>query len=283
MRRLTCLDADAYEIYARCSSGVRDAALIERFQMVGEEVVEHYQCYSSLARVNQLFRVVPCNRGDGAQVVLPNISKQDFIDLYSCQMAKDGRPGREYYDKIRMLAPLGKCPYCGFGQVSTLDHFLSKSYYPMFSIFPGNLIPSCADCNKDKGSSVLTEYNQTLHPYFESDSIDLRRWVFAEVVHSTPAVVRYFANPPSEWDGGLRQRIFNHFSSGLSKRFSVEAASELAELSRLLQFFETKEERRTHLARVAQSSALNSWKAALYCALTESEWYLDHGFKEGMG
>lgn len=45
---------------------------------------------------------------------------------------------------------VARCPFCGISELSTLDHYLPKELYPEFSVFPKNLVPSCAVCNTRK-------------------------------------------------------------------------------------------------------------------------------------
>ena len=48
-----------------------------------------------------------------------------------------------------------KCPFCGIGTVSTLDHYLPKSKYPALAITPKNMIPACRDCNWERKGHFL--------------------------------------------------------------------------------------------------------------------------------
>jgi hypothetical protein len=59
-----------------------------------------------------------------------------------------------------------KCPYCMLQSPSTWDHYFPQAHYPEFSIYHGNLVYVCSDCNHEKSdhySEVQLEY---LHPYF---------------------------------------------------------------------------------------------------------------------
>ncbi|MDF0607209.1 HNH endonuclease [Neisseriaceae bacterium TC5R-5] len=200
------------------------------FKRVRDDMLTFFAEYNCLAKDHQLFSLTAKERGNDSQLVIANITKENLINLYS-EMTKVGKPGRDYYDSLRGLAPLGICPFCGIGQVSTLDHFLPKAYYPEFSILPINLIPACADCNKNKGAQKIEEHTQTLHPYFEGNIIETVQWMFAEVNESTPVTVRYFVQPPSFWSDGLKQRIDNYASNYILGRFEIQAAPELVELS----------------------------------------------------
>lgn len=56
--------------------------------------------------------------------------------------------------RARLLASTDSCPYCGFGEVRDLDHYLPRSVYGELSIYPNNLVPSCGPCNNAKRTVV---------------------------------------------------------------------------------------------------------------------------------
>jgi hypothetical protein len=282
VRRIKPLAVNHGHVYDACLSGINDAALARRFAAARAEAILGYQEYELRAGNHQLFSFEASQWGKEKQLVLGGMTKEEFVDLYLKQMVGDEKPGRKYYDQLMMLAPLQKCPFCGFGQARTLDHFLSKALYPAFSILPSNLVPSCTDCNKGKSASALTQADQILHPYFEEATVESECWLFAEVIQSAPATVRYFVKPPDLWSCKLKQRIARHFDDfDLGKRFAVEAGTDLAGLALSLSDQATINAKRDHLACVSMTEHKlykNSWKAALYSALASSEWYLSGGY-----
>lgn len=52
--------------------------------------------------------------------------------------------------RARLLASTQTCPYCGFGEVKDLDHYLPRGTYNELAIYPRNLVPSCSPCNNAK-------------------------------------------------------------------------------------------------------------------------------------
>lgn len=58
--------------------------------------------------------------------------------------------GRLAHLRARLLASTQSCPYCGFGEVKDLDHYLPRSAYGELAIYPRNLVPSCSPCNNAK-------------------------------------------------------------------------------------------------------------------------------------
>lgn len=283
MRRINRLIVDPAEVYDACASGIGDPALAGRFTTARAEVIASFQEYDLRACTHQLFSFIASARGNETQQVLVGITKKEFLELYSKHMVSERKPGRKYYDRLMMLAPLGKCPFCGFGQASTLDHFLSKAHYPAFSVLLANLVPACADCNKGKGALVATQDTQMLHPYFEGAIVETDPWLFAEVIESAPATVRYFVQPPDCWPADLTQRVANHFRDlNLALRFAIEAAAELAGLADLLDALKTRALREAHVSMMAQverKNRTNSWRAALYEALAKSAWFQDSGYR----
>ena len=80
--------------------------------------------------------------------------------------------GKSLYEyRVRMENSVEKrCPICdcsfGYSQV-TLDHILPKSKFPIYSITPINLVPTCYNCNMRKNDIVPSK---VLHPYFHGFS-----------------------------------------------------------------------------------------------------------------
>ena len=283
MKRIRKPNVDPAVVFDACTGGISDPELAARFNAARPYLLAKFHDYELCANSHNLLSFYACSWGNETQVVVADMNKKELVDLYSDHMVAGGKPGRKQYDSLMMLAPLGKCPFCGFGQVSTLDHFLSKSRYPAFSVLTFNLIPSCSDCNKGKGSSALANGTQILHPYFEDAVVETVPWLFSELIESVPATVQYFVKPPTDWSADLAIRVTNHFQDlALAKRFGVEAASELASLSDILDALETPEAREVHLlsiSRVERRIRTNSWRAALYEAVAGSPWYKKDGFR----
>ncbi len=150
-------------------------------------------------------------------------------------------------------------------------------------MLPINLIPACTDCNKGKGADVLDAQNQIPHPYFEGLSIETDTWLYAQVQETTPATAMFLVSPPNNWSAELVGRVTAYVHNlKLTTRFSIEAASELASLSDFLSQLVTSQRIGEHLGMIAQTERANrrnSWKAALYEALSGSAWYREGGYR----
>jgi 5-methylcytosine-specific restriction endonuclease McrA len=274
---------DPVDVFAECVAGIADNAMQDRFLEARSTVQHRYVEFEIKTQHAQTFSIKSCRWGRDHQKIAIEATKRDFTDLYSTYFASEGSVGRKYYDAIKIRAPLGKCPYCRFGQVSTLDHFLAKSRYPALSVHPANLIPSCSDCNKGKGSPVVKQGTLGLHPYFESADIENDIWLYASVNHTSPLSITYNINPPAKWDDNQKERLNNHFKDfKLASRFAVEAATELAGLIDTLDDLLVLQDRIDHLANVARverSKRPNTWKAALYDVLRQDLVYVNGAYR----
>jgi hypothetical protein len=162
------------------------------------------------------------------------VTADEMSAIYTGRMAKKGGPGRSIYDELMATPAHGRCPLCGHRQVSTLDHHLPKAHYPALAVAPVNLVPSCMDCNKAKTNTFpLASEDETLHPYF--DDIEDDPWLRADVIHTAPAALRFYVDPPAEWDDTITARVRLHFKIiGLGALYAAQAAEEMLNIRHYL-------------------------------------------------
>lgn len=258
------------------------------FAKAKSQFVNAEAAYSHAAQNHVLYQL-PLSCEKAGEILFDSLTKSDVNSLYSAQMVPAAKLARQHYDKLLISSPHRRCPYCGFGRVTTLDHFLNKSHYPWLSIVPINLVPACKDCNHGKSASRAdSASDQTIHPYFESNELSAEQWLFASVRPTTPLTLHYKAEPSLKWDEALRKRVEKHFVSfDLKARFAIEAATELSALRFTLKNLHALAGRAAvsqHLAAMAfgqEEMFKNSWKTALYQALAGSDWYIDAGYLLG--
>ena len=200
--------------------------------------------------------------------------KKDLFDLYNNRLVR-GKEPRKYYDQIMAGSKLGKCPYCGLGHVSTLDHYLPKSEFPIFSILPNNLIGCCRDCNTTKRNTVLN----TIHPYY--DDFTKTQWLFAKVNWSE-LTMDFFVDTKDINNALDKKKIEEHFRVyELARRYAIEAASELSDLR--IEFENknlTKIDIEQELCIKFKSKPINNWKTAMYQALSKDQCYCSGGYNK---
>ncbi|MBP1205785.1 hypothetical protein JOD97_003847 [Duganella sp. 1411] len=242
--------------------------------------------YSAAGITGELYSF-PVNNQPNEEIVIGRVRKDELKDMYSYYLVEKSKPGRSVYDLILSSAPNGICPLCGVGHAVTLDHFLPKAKFPIFSILPLNLIPACRDCNTGKLTAYAKTFGeQSLHPYFDHGKYIDDQWLFARVEQTVPASIRFFVAPPANWPDGDKERVLSHFMSlKLGERFSVLAAGELASINAMLKAYivgigpYAVREYLNACTMAELSLHKNSWKAAMFLALAGSNWFCQTGFQ----
>lgn len=266
-------------VFQECIDPVEDVDLRSRLNGIKAIITKHDADYVAAAEKSN-FYTLPTHDTVGGTV-----STKEMAWVYDKRMVRSGTRGRVYYDKIMALAKHRKCPLCGHGRVSTLDHYLPKSEYPGLAVCPKNLLPSCPDCNKTKLAAVPScASKQTLNPYY--DDIDGEIWLHAKFEKRTPLVVEYSVVKPKSWKPMMALRVRHHFKTfNLAQVYAEQASSELEDIkSRLTKVLNKcgPDGVRDHLAEEADSRGdanKNSWRAALYRSLAANDWFCSTGCK----
>jgi hypothetical protein len=206
--------------------------------------------------------------------------RERLTALYSNHFAKEGKIGREIYDKLILLAN-GKCPFCSADIAFELDHFLPKKAdeegFPEFAVLPLNLVPICHRCNKTKGESFSNlEEEQFIHPYF--DRIDDVRWLYATIDKSFGKIdFKFLVDASSIPNEVLQKRLEYHFNElKLNSIYSLKAAEEFCAHERKLQKdfkehgLEFIQQDLLEKAESCEAYNKNSWRTAMYYALSQN-------------
>lgn len=268
---------DTGDVFETCVSMVRNPALRAQLRAIRLNVEAESTDYDAKAAGRQLYSKQPHDH-------VETVAGDEMVKVYTLRMVPKNSKGRPTYDRIMSAPPHRRCPLCGIGTVNTLDHYLPKTHFPVFSVTPNNLIPACEWCQGEKWEYyATTEGGQLLHPYF--DNVDNEIWLAAEVVIGAPAGFRYFASPPVNWTQSAKERVATHLKElNLPELFSSNAGSRLSEIrSRLTNLHQRGGAAvvRNHLLEELASieaDHLNSWAAAMYRAATVSDWFCNGGF-----
>lgn len=279
MRAINKPTLDIDEVFTACVESIQNRDDRNRILEIKKYIRGAYKVYDIYGRYELLYLLK--DEHDTNSACTRRINKDELVKLYENQLVKS-KAGKIYYDKLRTSAKL--CPFCTFGHVSTLDHYIPKRKFPSFSIIPLNLVPSCSDCNRGKNADVAKgKDTQIIHPYFDHHLINEEQWLFAEVVEGKETAIMYFVKFPSHWDTAYENRVKSHFKNfNLAIRFSVEAASVLSELCLKLDGLSYDDIVKTLFEEAIIQKKLhnNSWKTAMFQALANSIWYCQGGFKK---
>lgn len=269
----------AGDVFETCVSMVRNPTLRDNLLAITPEIVNEATDYDAKAKEARLYLKNPHNN-------VGTVSGEELVKVYTGRMVPKTAKGRPTYDRI-MSGPMHRrCPLCGIGTVNTLDHYLPKTLFPVFSVTPSNLIPACEWCQGEKLEYYpTTQTGQLLHPYF--DNLDGEIWLAAEVVAEVPAGFRYFAAPPAHWAPLLKARVAAHLKElNLPVLFSSNAGSRLSEIrTRLANLYRKGGDVAVHEHLLEELESIehdhmNSWVAAMYRAAAASDWFCNGGFEQ---
>jgi hypothetical protein len=271
--------------------GISDAALRTRL-IAQKALLEAANANYAASSIAQTWCYLPRSTfAHPEQVVVGDLTKGELVALYDVGMVRASGAARKKYDEIRLLSH-DECPYCGGcgelveeEEIGTLDHFLPKAMFPVFSILPTNLVPACATCNTGMGSAFpVTPELQPLHPYFDAPHFFDEKWTTVTVSEEEPILVTFNVDTPATWVAQDRQRVVEHFKCcKLRGRYRTKVASDLSsiiEQRKTVHRDLSPEAFRAILKTVADNKALpiNGWKRSLYHGLVDSLWFCTNDF-----
>lgn len=200
------------------------------------------------------------------------------------------KPMTELRGNLLKRISVARCPFCGISESSTLDHYLPKEQYPEFSVFPKNLVPSCAFCNTRKRDRILDEGTKArmfLHPCYDvipdTEFLTVRARMEADAL-----ILSYRLTRPA----GMALRTFRHLRSHFNeldladryRRMGLEhLGGQYPALHRAYGSSENAERVAEKLIEGAvdfeEVSGPNYWLAKLYRALAGNDDFCDGGFE----
>lgn len=259
MRTVAEPSLDARQLYEQVSDQRRATATRHRLAAAQNAI---YASYASYENAPGNLAILTPARTDPA-------TRDDLAGNYRYLL----RSAKQVRASIFQANKGGRCPLCGQGQASTLDHYLPTEAFPEFSIFPLNLVPACYDCNQRKGTRYADEGAAIfLHAYLDEVPTD-EQFLFADVsVCDGNPLVTFSVSPPASMRNDLAQRIQSHFNElALGAYYMVEAINEISErsgvLKQLIDSGATGDDVRDYLqveaASVAQDKGVNFWRYAL--------------------
>jgi hypothetical protein len=206
-------------------------------------------------------------------------------------LVQDGRRLGKLRAAIKLLADV--CPYCGFGQVSELDHLLQRGEFKLFSIFPLNLVPCCGVCNRGKRklAPVQPEEHQ-VHVYLEDVSVhDFLRAKASIDAASGALTVRYSIEQCPGMSDELFGRLRQHFVEfNLHERYSKQVNLYLGSLEYpITSTFERtgvdglKDLLLGMAVATARREGANDWRVALLKGLYSCQEFCEGGFVVALG
>lgn len=276
---------NAIDVFYQCVNEVAKVDDQNLFKNNRNEIVKAYAQFEQEGKTQAWHNLKKAEHGKPKQIIAGGLNKGMLVDLYSKSMVGAKGDSRDVYDDI-LVSSDEICPFCGgLGQVRTLDHFLPKAYFPLYSVMPENLFPCCRDCNTDKLAALPKHPREvTINPYYDKDVFFNERWVKAKLLKTEPLSIIFRAEPPKGWLDEDSKRAQHHFIAyDLSRRFSVQGSGELSKVIAArrgaLSVLPVKTYKK-HLLDQAnvKDLDLNGWSRTMYQALADDNWFLSQAF-----
>lgn len=275
MRSIPLLAVDATDVFDEIAQAKRQPRR-RRMEAARAKVLAAYQGYED---------VVP-EVGELDEAALTDLQKAAMRHAYTVET----EPMTALRGRLLVRVSVARCPFCGISESSTLDHYLPKERYPEFSVFPKNLVPSCAVCNTRKRDRILdagTNVRMFLHPCYDVIP-DVPFLVVRARMEADALILSYRLTRPA----GMALRTFRHLRShfnelGLADRYRRMGLEHLGgQYPALRRAYGAGQD----AGRVADKliegaedfeevSGPNYWLAKLYRALADDNDFCDGGFE----
>lgn len=178
------------------------------------------------------------------------------------------------------------CPYCNFVEQWEHDHYLPRSTFPEFTLYPNNLVPICKHCNGKK----LAFYRRNGFRIFKHLFTELNGvvgFLNATVSYDPRLIICYTLRQPATLSDAQYEVLILHFDKlELADRYARQASTVLAKLVRQFRTARSlalgRDALQRRLIRMAADRAAalpsNHWETVLMESLATDDRFTDHIF-----
>jgi len=275
MRSIPLLAVDATEVFDAIATGKHQPRR-GRMRAARADVLAAYQGYEdAVPEVGQL-----------DEAPLTDLQKEAMRHAFTVET----EPMTALRGNLLKRISVARCPFCGISESSTLDHFLPKEQYPEFSVFPKNLVPSCAVCNTRKRDRILdegTNVRMFLHPCFDVIP-DMAFLAVRARMEADALILSYRVTRPAGMSLQTFRHLRSHFTElDLADRYRRMGLEHLGgQYPALRRAYGPGEDADRVVAKLIEGaedfeevSGPNYWLAKLYRALAADCDFCDGGFE----
>lgn len=188
-------------------------------------------------------------------------------------------------ERIRnaLMVGVDRCPFCGIGAVTDLDHHLAKSAYKALSIYRRNLVPCCHTCNRLKDAAP-----PFAHAYFGELPRDERFFVASATIVAGGLIVNFRVVQTPQVSNEVFQLVREHVEAlRLNARYMAEINEYLASLRHSIDIAYGPSEDAAAVQllllgtreKYERHAGVNHWKVALLQALADCPAFCAGGFR----
>lgn len=282
MKKIAKPEINYEDVLDACIESMQPSSYKSLFSNNKNVFIESRDIYDRLGCASRLGEFI--NHSERITTI-PKVRKE-IVNLY--EKFKTNKAPSVFHEELLLMS--NKCVYCNMVVPESLDHYLPKEKFPLLSINPLNLIPSCFGCNNRLNAVSGLGESLIIHPYF--DGIDLiydQQWIFATL----PEDQAFFTN--NEYgvielkfgtnfdnmniDAITKEKLKFQFDTLICDKYEAEASEVISsEIKRLEDFSGTPntqvEENKRHLLRKSKYYPVNSYNNVIYKALSDSELFL---------
>ncbi|MDD9197354.1 hypothetical protein PVK62_16115 [Aliivibrio sp. S3MY1] len=180
---------------------------------------------------------------------------------------------------------LEQCPFCGRPcNPAILDHFVPKTKWPEFAIYPNNLVNQCETCSTKKGERFycsISNSSKYIHPLYSNLLSKLEYEYDIQINNPTNmrlANISLTLKIPRNFRKKQRDRVKLHLKSLDTINFATDYAQEIY-LKRLRE----AEKRKVNICNMLNDFVLlntntpeNNWKVCLYKSMLNNPIIVTH-------
>ena len=144
MKNLKPYPDNSFDFYQSVVDQKESAELVLRLKNINGKVDTSFMLYDDHYGTNTLEQIME----DGGYAG----HKKDLLDLYSYQFSIIKKL-RLAIQKEQPRETRYTCQHCTLTSNESMDHFLPKEDFPVYSVHPLNLLPCCTKCNQFKWSN----------------------------------------------------------------------------------------------------------------------------------
>ncbi|WNG46819.1 HNH endonuclease [Archangium minus] len=178
-----------------------------------------------------------------------------------------------------------ECQYCCVSPPTTYDHYLPRSQYPEFAVHLRNLVPCCADCNRDRGNRWKNARGERKYVHLYDDHIDEDvEILFADIFVARTPSVTFRLDLGKARAQPFYQLLERHITGDLKllAKYAQAAPSRLCELHQAIQQYGRDLSRpeliyslREQLEQERELRGVHHWKVALLRAVIETNEFIE--------
>ncbi|MDP9514786.1 HNH endonuclease signature motif containing protein [Pseudomonas protegens] len=206
----------------------------------------------------------------------------------SYELTQKNRRLKKIREKLKLN--IERCPYCGFGEVTELDHHIPKTNFKAHAIYTRNLIPCCHACNNIKGTtSEIQAEKQFFHAYL--GQIPSEAFLKATILMTQLGFTASFSIERTQQlnEDEFKRLTFQLNKLNLNERYTATVATFLSTHKTAIEMMGAvgSEKLREFLLISYEDSCktfgANHWQSALLLALKESDEFCSGGYRCAFG